>query len=395
MNFELSSSQLELQKKAREFAIKEILPVSREYDEKEIMPIDVLEKAYEQDLLNLSIPKKYGGQGLSSLENVIVFEELAAGCAGIALSIFDNELGSGPIIIGGNEEQKEKVLTEITNKFSLISFATSEPSIGSDVAGMKCKAEKDGSDYILNGTKFWITNAGYAKYISVFATIDPLKKHKGIGAFIVRTDSQGVKTGAGIAKLGQRASNTCSVVLKDVRIPKEDVLAAPGNGFTLAMKTFAHTRPSIGALAVGVARSAMEYSIDYAQKREVFGRSISNYQALQFKIAEMYKDIEAARLLNYKAAWEGDQGMNNNVSAACAKAFASDIAMQVTTEAIQIFGGYGYLRTYPVEKLFRDAKVFQIYEGTAEVQRIVISRYTLGEYEHAMPKVSGSKLKKK
>lgn len=395
MNFELSRSQLELQKKAREFAVKEILPVSREYDEKEIMPMDVLEKAYEQDLLNLSIPKKYGGQGLSSFENVIVFEELAAGCAGIALSIFDNELGSGPIIIGGNEEQKERVLTEITDKFSLISFATSEPSIGSDVAGMKCKAEKDGSDYILNGTKFWITNAGYAKYISVFATIDPLKKHKGIGAFIVRTDSQGVKTGASIPKLGQRASNTCSVVLKDVRIPKEDVLATPGNGFTLAMKTFAHTRPSIGALAVGVARSAMEYSIDYAHKREVFGRRISNYQALQFKIAEMYKDIEAARLLNYKAAWEGDQGRNNNVSASCAKAFASDVAMEVTTEAIQIFGGYGYLRTYPVEKLFRDAKVFQIYEGTAEVQRIVISRYALGEYQHAMPKLSGSTLKKK
>lgn len=299
--------------------------------------------------------------------------------------MFDNNLGAEPIVIGGNEEQKQRILGELVNEFKLIAFATSEPTMGSDVAGMKCKAVKDGDDFILNGTKFWITNGGVADYVTVFATVDPEKKHKGIAAFIVPTDTEGVKLGKHIPKLGQRSSNTSSVVLKDVRVKKENVLAKPGRGFVLAMQTFAHTRPAIGAFAVGCARSAMEYSIDYMKKREVFGRPIERYQAIQFKIADMYKNIEAARLLTYKAAWEADQGMDNNLSSACAKAFASDVAMEVTTEAIQIFGGYGYLRTYPVEKLFRDAKLYQIYEGTSEVQRIVISRFVLSRYIHGMP----------
>jgi len=301
--------------------------------------------------------------------------------------VFDNNLGAEPIVIGGNEEQKERVLGDIAKNFKLIAFATSEPTMGSDVAGMKCRAEKDGDDYILNGSKFWITNGGYADYVTVFATVDPEKKHKGIAAFIVPTNTEGVKLGKHIPKLGQRSSNTVSVVLKDVRIGKENVLAKPGRGFVLGMQTFAHTRPAIGAFAVGCARSAMEYSIDYAQKREVFGRTIDHYQAIQFKIAEMYKDIEAARLLTYKAAWEADQGKDNNLSSSIAKAFASDVAMKVTTEAVQVFGGYGYLRTYPVEKLFRDAKLYQIYEGTSEVQRIIISRFVMNQYEHAMPKL--------
>lgn len=257
--------------------------------------------------------------------------------------------------------------------------------MGSDVAGMKCLAEKDGDEFILNGNKFWVTNGGFADYITVFATVDPEKKHKGIATFIVDTKSEGVKLGKHIPKLGQRSSNTVSVGLKNVRIPKENILARPGRGFVLGMQTFAHTRPAIGAFAVGCARSAMEYSIDYAQKRETFGRPIGNYQVIQEKIANMYKDIEAARLLTYKAAWEADQGMDNNLSSAIAKAFASDVAMNVTTEAVQIFGGYGYLRTYPVEKLFRDAKLYQIYEGTSEIQRIVISKFVMKRYEHAMP----------
>ncbi|MFX1526449.1 MAG: acyl-CoA dehydrogenase family protein, partial [Promethearchaeota archaeon] len=209
--------------------------------------------------------------------------------------------------------------------------------------------------------------------------------HKGICAFIVDTKSEGVRLGKHIPKLGQRSSNTVSVGLKNVKIPKENVLAKPGRGFVLAMQTFAHTRPAIGAFAVGCARSAMEYSMDYAQKREAFGRPIANYQVIQEKIANMFKDVEAARLLTYKAAWEADQGLDNNLSSSIAKAFASDVAMNVTTEAIQIFGGYGYLRTYPVEKLFRDAKLYQIYEGTSEIQRIVISRFAMKKYEHAMP----------
>ncbi len=385
MDFILTEEQKALQKKAREFAIREVLPVAGKYDESEEFPLPVIKKAWEEGLLNLGIPKKYGGPGFDLLSSCIVVEQISSACPGIATSIFDNNLGAEPIVIGGNEEQKQRILSELVNEFKLIAFATSEPMMGSDVAGMKCKAEKDGDEYILNGNKFWITNGGYADYITVFATIDPEQKHNGIAAFIVDTKSEGVKLGKHIPKLGQRSSNTVSVGLKDVRIPKENVLAKPGRGFVLAMQTFAHTRPAIGAFAIGCARSAMEYSIDYAQKREAFGRPIGNYQVIQEKIANMYKDIEAARLLTYKAAWEADQGMDNNLSSSIAKAFASDVAMNVTTEAIQIFGGYGYLRTYPVEKLFRDAKLYQIYEGTSEIQRIVISRFVMKGYEHAMP----------
>ncbi len=385
MDFVLTEEQKALQKKARDFAIREVLPVARKYDESEEFPLDVIKKAWEERLLNLGIPKEYGGPGYGLLDACIVVEEISSACPGIATSIFANNLGAEPIVIGGNEEQKQRILTEIINEFKLIAFATSEPTMGSDVASMKCHAEKDGDEYILNGNKFWITNGGYADYITIFATIDPEKKHKGIAAFIVDTKSEGVKLGKHIPKLGQRSSNTVSVGLKDVRIPKENILAKPGRGFVLAMQTFAHTRPAIGAFAIGCARSAMEYSIDYAHKREAFGRPIGNYQVIQEKIANMYKDIEAARLLTYKAAWEADQGMDNNLSSSIAKAFASDVAMNVTTEAIQIFGGYGYLRTYPVEKLFRDAKLYQIYEGTSEIQRIVISRFVMKRYEHAMP----------
>lgn len=385
MDFQLSTQQKELQKKAREFAIQEVLPVAQKYDTSEEFPLPIIKKAWEENLLNLGIPKRYGGLGYGLLDSCIVVEEMSAACPGIATSIFDNNLGAEPIIIGGNEEQKQRILIELIKEFKLIAFATSEPTMGSDVAGMKCLAEKDGDEYILNGNKFWITNGGYADYITVFATIDPETKHKGICAFIVDTKSEGVRLGKHIPKLGQRSSNTVSVGLKEVRIPKENVLAKPGRGFVLAMQTFAHTRPAIGAFAVGCARSAMEYSMDYAQKRETFGRPIGNYQAIQEKIANMFKDIEAARLLTYKAAWEADQGLDNNLSSSIAKAFASDVAMNVTTEAIQIFGGYGYLRTYPVEKLFRDAKLYQIYEGTSEIQRIVISRFAMKRYEHAMP----------
>ncbi|MFW9895468.1 MAG: acyl-CoA dehydrogenase family protein [Candidatus Thorarchaeota archaeon] len=385
MNFDLTEEQKALQLKAREFAIKEILPYAASYDEAELMPLSIIKKACEVGLANITIPKEYGGQGLGLMESVIVVEEIAAACPGIATSIFDNDLGSAPIVIGGNKEQKERVLKDITTNSKLISFATSEPGMGSDVAGMQCQAEPDGDDFILNGTKYWITNAGYADYVSLFASVDPEKKHRGIAGFIVPTNSEGFSTGMHIPKLGQRASNTCSIVLKDVRVPKINVLAKPGRGFVLAMQTFQATRPPVGAFAVGCARSAMEYSIDYALKRKTFGRPISSYQAIQFKIANMYKDIVAARLLTRKAAWEGDQGRDSNLSSSIAKAFASDVAMNVTTEAIQIFGGYGYVRTFPVEKLFRDAKLFQIYEGTSEIQRIVISRFLLKQYEHTMP----------
>ena len=351
MDFNLTEAQKELQKKTREFAIKEILPVAASYDEHGKFPIEIIEKAYKAGLVNLAIPKKYGGPGYGLLESVVVVEEIAAACPGFATSIFANNLGAEPIILGGNEEQKDRILRELVKKFSLISFATSEPGMGSDVAGIKCRAQKDGEDYILNGTKYWITNAGYAKYISLFATVDPAKKHKGICAFIVPTDLEGVKTGNPIPKLGHRASNTTSVVLKNVRIPKENVLAPPGRGFVLAMQTFAHTRPTIGAFACGMARGAMEYAIAYAKRRRAFENEIGNFQAIQFMIAEVKANIDAAQLLTWKAAWEADQGKDNVISASIAKVFSSDHGMETVTNALQIFGGYGYTTNFLIEKL--------------------------------------------
>jgi acyl-CoA dehydrogenase len=387
MDFSLTEEQLKLQQKARAFAVNEILPVAKKYDEKGEFPLPVIKKAWEEGLLNIAIPKEYGGPGYGLIESCLLVEEIASACPGIATSLFDNNLGAEPIIIGGNEEQKKRILGELINEFKLIAFATSEAGMGSDVAGLQCKAEADNDDgFVLNGNKFWITNAGYADYISVFATIDPEKKHRGICAFIVPTDYEGVTIGSPLKKLGHRSSNTAAVILRDVKIPKENVLAKPGRGFVLGMQTFAHTRPAIGAFAVGCARSAMEYAIYYANSRETFGRKIGNYQAIQFKIAEMYKNIEAARLLTLKAAWEADQGKDNTISASCAKAFASDVAMETATEALQIFGGYGYLESFPIEKLFRDAKLYQIYEGTSEIQRIVISRHVLKQYQKKMPK---------
>jgi acyl-CoA dehydrogenase len=257
--------------------------------------------------------------------------------------------------------------------------------MGSDVAGMRCKAEKKGRGYILNGTKYWITNAGVADYMTVFATTDPEKQHAGIGAFLVEKEWEGVSVGKPIPKLGQRCSNTAGLNFKNVRVPEENVIAEPGKGFLLAMKTFARTRPIIGAFAVGAARSAMEYAIDYTKKRSVFGSKIANFEAIQFKLAEMYQKVETARLLVWKGAWEADKGMDPTVSASIAKFYATETAMEVVNEALQIFGGYGYTRMFPIEKLLRDIRLFTIYEGTSEVQRLIVSGHVLNGYKPVMP----------
>jgi acyl-CoA dehydrogenase len=250
---------------------------------------------------------------------------------------------------------------------------------------MRCRAEKKGNDYILNGTKYWITNAGVADYMTVFATIDPAKQHDGIGAFLVEKNWEGVSVGKTIPKLGQRCSNTAGLNFKNVKVPKENVIAEPGKGFVLAMKTFSRTRPSIGAFAVGAARSAMEYAIDYAKKRKVFGTNISNFEAIQFKIAEMYQKVETSRLLVWKAAWEADNGIDPTISASIAKFYATETAMEVVNDALQIFGGYGYTKMFPIEKLLRDIRLFSIYEGTSEVQRLIVSGHVLNNYKPAMP----------
>jgi acyl-CoA dehydrogenase len=385
LDFTLTPEQLKLQEKAREFARKELLPVAWYYDEKHETPMQVLRKAFDAGIMNGDIPVEYGGAGYGLLDGVIVTEELAAACPGLATSIFDNSLGMEPLLLCSNEALKEKYLPKIAKEFKLICFATSEPTMGSDVSGIRCKAREEGDNWVLDGTKYWITNAGIADYMTVFATVDPESKHKGICAFLVERDWEGVSSGKTIQKLGQRASNTAALNFRSVRVPKENVLAPPGEGFVLAMKTFGRTRPAIGAFAVGAARSAMEFAIDYAKKRRTFGSPIANFQAIQFKIAEMYQKVETSRLLVWKAAWEADNGMDPTLTASMAKMYSTEAAEQVLSEALQIFAGYGYTKMFPVEKLLRDTRLFKIYEGTSEIQRLIISGFALGAYQPAMP----------
>jgi len=385
LNFSLSPEQKAIQKEAREFALKELLPVAWEYDQREETPMHILHKAYDAGLVNGDIPKAYGGKGYGVLDGVVATEELSAVCPGLATSIFDNSLGMEPLILCDNETAKQKYLTTITRDRKFFAFATSEPTMGSDVSSLRCLAKPDGDDYILNGTKFWITNGGIADYVTVFATVDPESNHKGICAFVVETNWNGVSAGRHIPKFGQRGSNTTAINLKDVRVPKENVIAPPGQGFALAMRTFARTRPSIGAFAVGAARSAMEFAIDYAKKRRAFGSKIVNFQAIQFKIAEMYQKVETSRLLIWKAAWEADNGMDPNVSASVSKLYATEAAFEVVDQALQVMGGYGYTRFFPIEKLLRDTRLFRIYEGTSEVQRMILAGHALGSYQPVMP----------
>jgi len=385
LNFELSPEQLDLQKRAREFAVREILPVAWYYDENDETPLEVIKKAFDAGLINGDIPKKYGGRGLGLVDNVVLTEEFAAACPGLATSLFDNSLGMEPLRLSGNEALKQKYFARILNEFKLICFATSEPTMGSDVSGIRCRATRDGDDYILNGTKYWVTNGGLADYFSIFATTDPDAKHEGICGFLVEKQWEGVRIGRRIPKMGQRGSNTVGVHFKDVRVPGENTLAPPGEGFVLAMQTFAHTRPAIGAFAVGAARSAMEFAIDYAKKRRAFGTRIADFQAIQHKIADMFQKIETARLLVWRAAWEADQQRDPTIAASVSKLYATEAALEVANEALQIFAGYGYTRMFPIEKLLRDTRLFRIYEGTSEVQRLILSSYAMNAYRPAMP----------
>jgi acyl-CoA dehydrogenase len=387
LDFSFSHEQLDLKEKARQFAKDVVLPAAWHYDEKDELPLWVLQKANDAGIMNTDIPKEYGGAGYGLVEGAIVTEEIAAACPGLATSIFDNSLGFEPIVISDNDHLKQKYLPEIAKNAKRICFATSEPMMGSDVAGMQCRAEKDGEDYILNGTKYWITNVAVADYMTIFATIDPEKKHEGICAFIVEKNWEGVRVGRHIPKLGQRTSNTAGINLKNVRVPAENMLAPPGEGFLLAMKTFSRTRPIIGAFAVGAARSAMEYAIDYAKKRRSFGSKLLTYQAIQFKLAEMYQKIETSRLLVLKGAWEADSGIDPLITASIGKFYATESAMQVLNDALQIFGGYGYTKMFPIEKLLRDTRLFTIYEGTSEIQRMIVAGYLLSSYEPAMPSI--------
>jgi acyl-CoA dehydrogenase len=379
MDFVLTDEQLALQETARRFAQSEIIPIAPHHDQTGEFPMEVMKKAWELGLSNTSIPADHGGVGLSLFDSVLVVEELAWGCAGMATSIMCNDLGLTPILVGGSEAQKKEWLGYLTSEFRMVSFCLSEPAAGSDVAGLQLLAEKDGDHYVLNGTKCWITNGGVADLYTVFATLDRSSRHQGVCAFVLPRETPGVSVGKKEDKMGQRASDTRVIHFDNVRVPAAQRLGQEGEGFKIAMRTLDQTRPSIGGLAVGIARRALEESVAYAKERKAFGFPIAGFQAVQFMLADMAKDIEAARLLTYQSAWMIDQGRRASKHSSFAKCFATDMAMKVTTDAVQVFGGNGYTKEYPVEKLMRDAKLMQIYEGTNQIQRLVIARELLKE----------------
>jgi acyl-CoA dehydrogenase len=378
LDFEPTEEQRALVETARRFTRERITPIAAECDRESRFPRDVFEQAHTVGLINATLPSPYGGAGLSDVDETLITEEIAYGCTGIQTSFTANTLGLTPIKLAGTEEQKDKYLRWLASEPVMVSYATSEPSMGSDVAGMQCRATRDtAGGYVLNGTKQWITNASLAAFYVVFATEDPALRHRGIGAFIVERSQAGVKPGRHEDKLGQRASDTAPLVLEDVHVPASQVLAPPGHGFKLAMETFNQTRPSIGAGALGLMRRCLDECVVYARDRKAFGVPIAEHQLVAAMLAEMKIRIEATGLLVRKAAWSLDKGLRDPVLSSCAKAYAADAAMQTAIDAVQVLGGYGYVKDYPVEKLMRDAKIFQIYEGTAQVQRLVIARHVL------------------
>lgn len=377
MDFSLSSEQSEIKELALKFARNEMIPLAQKYDEEGTFPSEVFKKAWELGLINTCIPAEYGGTGFTSVDGVIISEALAYGCMGMNTAFMANDLALLPIVIAGSDEQKKKFLTPFTTDFKIAAFCLTEPGNGSDAGGIKTSLKDNGDHYVLTGEKMWITNAGYADLFVVYATIDPKLKHKGITALVLDPKSAGVEIGKKEEKMGHRSSDTRGVKFNQVKVPKENILGNPGEGWGIAMKTLDHSRPLVASSALGGAQRALDLSIQYAKERVQFGVPIAGHQAIQFMIAEMGMKVEAARLLVHKAAWMCDQGVKNTEIASFAKAFASDSCMQITTDAVQIYGGYGYSKEYPVEKLMRDAKLIQIYEGTSQIQRLVMARELL------------------
>jgi acyl-CoA dehydrogenase len=376
VNFELSDEQKMLQETARSFAENEIRPVAEEHDRDSKFPMEIIKKAWEVGLMNTSIPEEYGGAGLDLLSGTIIEEQLSWGCSGIATSIFANGLASAPVEIGGSDEIKKEFLAPLAEEPILASFCLTEPDAGSDVAGMKTTAVKKGDTYVINGSKCFITNGSHASWYTVYAKTDPEAGHRGISAFVVPRDA-GVMVDKKEDKLGQRASDTATISFNDVEIPAKNLLGEENHGFKLAMQTLDTTRPGVAAMATGIQQAALDHAVAYAKERVQFGVPIAMHQAIQFMIADMATKVEASRLLYQKAAWLLDNGKRNSLVASHAKRFASDSAMETAVDAVQVFGGYGFIKEYPVEKLMRDAKIMQLYEGTSQIQRLVIAKETL------------------
>jgi acyl-CoA dehydrogenase len=374
IGFELTQEQTALQDMARKFAANEIRPRAVECDHAGTFPHDIFEKAFGLGLMSGYIPEEYGGLGLKSLDTCIIEEELAWGCSGIATSMTCNGLALTPILVAGTEDQKKRFVAPFAEKLQYASFCLTEPGAGSDAGGVSTTAKREGDSYTINGRKCFITNSSHALQYTVFASTDRSKGHKGLSAFVVPRSLPGVSVGKKEDKMGQRASDTADVLFEDVKVPVENLLGKEGEGFKIAMITLDYARPTVAAMSVGVARAAFELAMQYSKERVQFGVPIAMNQAIHFLLADMAMDIEAARLLTYKGAWLLDVGKRNTKESSFAKAFAADLAMRVTTDAVQIYGGYGYMRDYPVEKLMRDAKLLQIYEGTSQIQRMVIAK---------------------
>lgn len=374
IDFSLSDALLEIQSRARKFAQSEILPIAAEYDRKAEVPPGIAEKAKAAGLLNVTIPKEYGGMSYGALQSAIVAEELGAACVGISITILVNGLALTPIQIAGTEEQKAKFLRPVAEGAKLAAFCLTERQAGSDAGALKTTALPDGDDFVINGQKCFITSGGLAEIMIVFALTDPARGPRGASVIVVPANTPGIRVTKVEDKMGQRASNTVELTFENVRVPQANLLGKRGRGFPIALKTLDFGRSGVAALSVGVARAALEHATTYAKEREQFGAPIIMNQGVAFMLADMAMKVEAARLLTWQAAWLADKGAKATGKSAMAKCFASDTAMEVTTSAVQILGGNGYMRDYPVEKLMRDAKLLQIYEGTNQIQRMVIAR---------------------
>ena len=373
--FKLSEEQEMLVRMTRDFVADNIIPVAAEYDEKARFPEGIFHKARELGIVNMLIPEAYGGVGATAFEEVLVSEELGYGCTGISSSLGVNSLAVLPILIAGNEKQKAYWLGErVGDQRQFVSYGVTEANAGSNVAGIETRADKRGSSYLINGSKTFITNASHAHFYTIFAKTDPDAGHRGMTCFIVDRETPGLTVGKKFDKLGQRASDTAEIVFENVEVPEENIVGKVGEGFYIAMKVFDHSRPGVAAGAVGLQRRALDESVKYASERQAFGVPIYQHQAVGHKIADMAINYEAARLLTWQSAWQVDNGIFNPRVPAYAKAFAADMATRAAVDAVQIFGGYGYMKEYPVEKLLRDVKIFQIYEGTSEIQRNIIVR---------------------
>jgi acyl-CoA dehydrogenase len=376
VDFTLTDEQKDLRELAHNFAEREIRPVAWDYDRDGTWPQEIIEKAWEVGLMNVHIPEAYGGPGLEMLSGCVIEEELGWGCSGIGTTLMANGLASAPVMIGGSEEIKREYLGMLTEEPRLASFCLTEPDAGSDVSGMKTTAVRRGDEYVINGSKVFITNGGYADWFTVYAKTDKEAGHRGISAFVVPKDDT-VIVDKKEDKLGQRASNTAAISFNDTVVPARNLLGEENHGFRLAMQTLDRTRPGVCSLAVGLARAAFEFASDYAKERVQFGVPIAMHQAVAFMIADMATKIEAARLLTWESAVLLDRGHRNTLVASHAKRFSADTAMEVTVDAVQVYGGYGFIKEYPVEKLMRDAKIMQLYEGTSQIQRLVIARELL------------------